>query len=265
MGRPSEGNLNKLLLETCEAYYWIGYLMADGSFDFDRNKIKLVQAGKNKEQVRQFANFIKCRNVHSYRVKTAFGSISDVLEVGAANEKMFPKIVKKFGIKPFKTTHPCNLSWINKVSDRFFISFFIGFVDGDGCISYQTRRKDCSIHIKIHSSWKKNLQKISNRLCKIIQVRPNKILDREYAVIVFSNSIILKYLKNHITKSHLPVLERKWNKIDVNFISRQELGKQRIIKAKEMMRQGISKKEMALRLKISLPGIYQILWRLKHG
>lgn len=256
--------MEKLLLETCEAYYWIGYLMADGSFLFDKNKIKLTQSGENQNQVRRFASFVGCRNMHGYEIKTPYGS-SDVLEVGVADEEVFPRLIRKFGIKPFKTTHPCNLSWISRVPDKFFLSFFIGFVDGDGCISHQTNRKDCSIHIKIHASWKSNLQKISNQMCKIARTKPNKILDHEYAVIVFSNSVLLKVLKRHIKKFLLPVLEKKWGKIDINFVSRQELGQQRIVQVKKMIQQGMSKKDMASQLKISLPGIYKIFEGLKRG
>jgi len=53
--------LERLLENTPEAYYWIGFLMADGNFDIHGyvNRLTLFLSEKDKEHIQKFSQFIE--------------------------------------------------------------------------------------------------------------------------------------------------------------------------------------------------------------
>lgn len=117
----------------------------------------------------------------------------------------------KFNITNNKTYQPCDLSDINDVD--LFLSFLIGFIDGDGCIKKQYKRNDSLITIKLHSSWLHNLYFIKNKLCNIFNITMSdpKINSYGYARLNICNSIILKNIKKFAIINNLPILTRKWD------------------------------------------------------
>ena len=49
-----------------------------------------------------------------------------------------------------------------------------------------------------------------------------KIDNSGYARIIFSNSVIIKYLKRFAIMYKLPVLQRKWDRVDLNYVGKLE-------------------------------------------
>jgi DNA-directed RNA polymerase specialized sigma subunit len=72
--------------------------------------------------------------------------------------------------------------------------------------------------------------------------------------------LILKYLKKKIINLGLPVLNRKWDKINILTVSLQERSKQRI-KEVELMLPTTKNKEIAKNLGISSAAVSQIVKR----
>jgi len=72
--------------------------------------------------------------------------------------------------------------------------------------------------------------------------------------------LILKYLKKKIINLGLPVLNRKWDKINILTVSLQERSKQRI-KEVELMFPTTKNKEIAKNLGISSAAVSQIVKR----
>jgi hypothetical protein len=232
-----KNNVSILLEDTPETYYWIGFLLADGYFS--ENRIKLKLAEKDKEHVLKFAKFIKFS-----------GNRTDKQEVSAMDNFIVPKIREKFDIKNRKTYEPCKIDWIK--DENLFLSLTIGFIDGDGSVRQQTGRKDCLLTIKCHSSWKDNLQLFSDKICSYLKIKSNQTrIDKcGYALVNFSNSIILKFLKRKALELELPILERKWNKINLDHISRSENHPIFVKKIKTMVDKGMRNCEIAKILKV---------------
>ena len=209
-----ETNVEKLLEETPESYYWMGFLMADGHFT--KKRITVGLSIKDVEHIKKFAKFISAD--YSENRSGSYGKC----HVGAANSDVIPLLRKKFGICNNKTHSPCD--WTKIKNKDLLLSLIIGFIDGDGSIRKQSGRQDCQMTIKCYHSWLFNLQFISNTICKCCNLKPNiaKINKYGYAEVNFANSIILKFLKAKGKELNLPVLKRKWNRIDENYVSKFE-------------------------------------------
>lgn len=210
VNESKKSDLSILLERTPKTYYWIGFLMADGHFTEKRIVLKLAK--KDKKHLLKFGNFIKCKiklkKTRKNKKLIAYG-------ISAMDYKIVPLIRKRFSIVNNKTYNPCNISSIR--NNDLFLSLFIGFFDGDGSVCQPSERIYYSLRIKCHSSWFDNLQLFSNRICKLVNISPNKsrINKQGYVEIAWSKSSLLIYLKNKIKELNLPVLQRKWGKINL--------------------------------------------------
>ena len=245
-----KSNLSKLLQDNYLSYYWLGFLMADGHFAAKRLKLDL--STKDMNHLKKFADFIECPNfsIDKWGKKCA---------VAAMDRVNIPLIKEKFAISNNKTYFPCN---IKKIENKdWFISWIIGFIDGDGCIKKQTGRKDCAIAIKCHSSWLENLQLISDRLCLYCgTLKPNKAIinRRGYARINFTNYLIVNFLKNKTKEFELPVLSRKWDLIDLALKNRNAISKENRENVERLYEKNVSTKEICKLLGLKEGCVYQI-------
>ena len=130
--------------------------------------------------------------------------------------KIVKEIKDKFNISNKKTYYPPkNLTSIS--NKDLLIALIIGFIDGDGCIA--KKNKAFSLTVKCHSSWLDILQ----FFVKEISVESNaKINAAGYAYFSITNVLALQELKEKAIKLELPILERKWDKIDLNYIKNEE-------------------------------------------
>ena len=231
-------DLSPLLNETPEAYYWIGFLLADGSFIDGRIKFHLKLGDSS--QVEKFAKFINWVGNFDDRGELGIG-------VAAKHTSIVNALVKKFDIKEKKTYNPPE-TILNH--DKNLLKYLIGgFIDGDGNISRQTGRNDSFIRIKLHSSW----EKILKEFCEIIGYDKShvKINNNGYAELVISDSRVISKLKKTLVDGNVPLLERKWSIIDDNFISRYEKSKVTREKVIELLCEGMRNCEISRELLIS--------------
>ena len=107
------------------------------------------------------------------------------------------------------------------------MSLFIGFIDGDGCIRNQTSRNDFLLTIHVHKNWYNNILFMENFIYNFFKIPKNKQLTKigndGYARVIITNNFIIKQLKIKTIELNLPVLSRKWAKIDENKLSKPEI------------------------------------------
>lgn len=118
----------------------MGFLLADGNFC--DNKVRLTLAIKDKDHLYAFAKYI------NYNSPITESDINVIL--ASKNVEIVPKICEKFDIKSNKTYFPPKT--ITSFSEDLQYCLLAGFIDGDGCISYQSGRTDFILRIKNHSS-----------------------------------------------------------------------------------------------------------------
>ena len=241
----------KIINESLESYYWIGFLMADGNID-SFGGIKLQLSVTEIEHLKKYTEYLGIKDIKIWkngkfsRCYTRFN-----------NKKVSKILQEKFKLIPRKTYNPPDLSYLE--GDKF-IAFLIGFIDGDGTIHLSNKNtNNASIRIKLHASWINNLNIFRNKLVIITGINNKKAYlkyEKEYrdsmkqngyeaSILYISQFMICKFLKKKAIEWQLPFLMRKWNKIQENLINRIErcdLNKKQILKAYQ---NGLKSKEIS--------------------
>lgn len=204
--------------ESLEAYYWLGFLFADGHFSENR-RIELGLSYNDIEHLQKFKAFTKSNNNIKVETIINYGEehrhctfqINDALHI--------KNLCNKFKISNNKTINPPILR-TNDMSDDQFLALAIGFMDGDGCVKTSQQGKEIArytITLKIHENWLDNLQFIEKEIYRIVNIPlkelRSKIAGEGYAVLNLSKRQILEHLKDFMEQHNLPILERKWGKI----------------------------------------------------
>lgn len=204
-------SMKNLLIDNCESFYWIGFLLADGHFNNNICRIRLTLSNIDVDHIIKFSKFIECDNIN---INDKYCSIS------FQNTNQFNTITEKFNINNRKTYNPVDFELFKKFEKTHVFSIIVGFIDGDGSIQNHRHRNDCSLSIHLHSSWLKNLIYIEDFIYEYFNIEKNKTLSKigndGYSRLVLSNNNILNEMKKECVKLNLPVLERKWNKINEN-------------------------------------------------
>ena len=212
-----------LLKNTPISYYWIGFLMADGSFT--NNRVSLGMSLIDMKQLLKYKDFIKSINkIHAmphnyYQVRS-----TDITNV--------QKIKNKFGITNRKTYEPCP---INQILDKeLLFSLIVGIIDGDGSISKKKNCNSYTLSITLHPSWLDNLNFIKNFLYSYFEEecrskpafkrkrhihlpQDNKNIKKEYelAEMYIGYRPLLYKMQKKAINLEIPFMERKLGKINV--------------------------------------------------
>ena len=247
--------IDKLLDDTPETYYWIGYLLADGHFYTD--KIKFTQNGADKLSVEKFRNYIG----GSCEVK--YDNKLDSTTFSVMSKDIVPQIMRKFDIKSNKTYNPpCNEIFENMNID-LLAYLFIGFVDGDGHIANLHNRPDYNLRIKVHSSWKDILNIFSERLFSLSGYV--KINNRGYADFTIGDSQILKQFKRkYFENISFEPLHRKWDVIDLNYVGKYEQAKITLEQVKELYKKNYTVKQICKELNLKEGLVYKDIKKIQN-
>jgi hypothetical protein len=229
-----KSNLNNLLQDSLEAFYWIGFLFADGCIDFKRNSISIKLSIKDQKHLQKYSTFIESTNkiYQSVSICTAPEASKNCLTkqvcVSSTDKSIVPKIIDKFSFKQKKSYNPPLVKLFKKFPTELLVSFIIGFIDGDGTVESPYYRLLPSgnkqitsprIGVECHHSWKEFFDFMIEVLDLVTKEKLPKAYTRQregkqdLAVIRFNRKSTLTYLKNFIEKNKLPVLERKWDKV----------------------------------------------------
>ena len=247
--------LVKLLEDTPEAYYWIGYLLADGHFYTDR--IKFTQNGIDKISVENFKKYIEgtCDVKYDNKIDQASFSVMSV--------DVVPEIMKKFDIKSDKTYNPPSKEIFENMDIDLLAYLFIGFVDGDGNVT-KINNSNCRLRIKVHSSWINILNILSERLFNTKKY--SKINNQGYAQFVIGSYPILRdFKKKYFENIHFEPIHRKWDKIDSNFISNNEESKNKEEQIKELYITNYSVKDICKILNLKEGVVYKKIKKIKEN
>jgi hypothetical protein len=255
---------SKLLKEELTAYYWVGFILGDGSIGKNRKRISIVLSDKDKDHLFELENYLlKQDKENNAKVEKGRCSLS------FQDSKIVPKVSDKFDIKPNKTKNPPDFNFYSQLCDEAFLSCFIGLVDADGSIKTSSveTRDDFSLLITLHGSWYQFLQGVADRLMDIFSWIDFKCsplyTDGGHAKLNLSNSYILKKIKKFANNRDLPVMKRKWNRVNLDYKSKYETARESEKMVRFFDNSGMTNKEISEKTGLSLTGIYQIKCRIK--
>jgi len=210
-------DLSALLEDNYLSYYWIGFILADGSIS-KKNELKISVSLKDENHLKKLQEFLKIKEIHYLKTTNGYNYVS----IHGLDTEVMKEFCKKFSTGNNKTYNPANINWIT--DEKLMLSLIAGFIDGDGCIDNQFGRPDFKLRIKCHNSWLPVLVEFikfiyMNEAFEPVQPKINK---SGYAELTVTNTVILKNLKKKILNLKLPIMNRKWEIIDLNYISRNE-------------------------------------------
>ena len=104
------------------------------------------------------------------------------------------------------------------------------------------------MRIKQHNSWLPILSEIGKFLGRESSVKINK---DGYAELYVTGYPLIRDLKKRLMGYNLPLLARKWDKIDLDFKTKYEKKAETYSKIEELLRQGIKQAKIAKMVGIS--------------
>lgn len=211
-------------MKDLEYYYWVGFFAADGTFrkQGKRLLLKLTVAKQDESHLELMKKYFGANNCWGVSYYKKYSQLIYHYNDGVEC------IRQTFDLKERKTYNPPDLKIFDQMSEEQFLSFFIGYTDGDGCIQFtggkNSGRKDVQIGFHVHRTWNDVMNKMRIRLEEItgVKISPSKIGKDGYARFNIGNTIVIRYLKNIVLQHRHPYLTRTWNKIDENRLSKYE-------------------------------------------
>lgn len=197
-----ENSLDKLISEkSLETFYWIGFILADGSFYNNRFEFGLKE--DDNDILRAFADYIEFKGNIKHRNSTKSNRIQ------FNNKPSIENFMKEYGFNYNKTYNPCSFESFKNYSKEQITSLLIGIIDGDGNIQENGSTYANAITITAHKLWKSFYEDLLN----FLEI-PLHISERED-----NNSITIrickrKYciaLKQFIINNNLFYFSRKWD------------------------------------------------------
>lgn len=194
-------NFDKMLINSKEAFYWSGFIFADGSISKDYSSFNMRLGKQDYEHVNRFRRFIE------YTGKQKGLDIS-------INHSSIKSFSDKFGIVPDKSHSCLDYSFYKNLPYDLWISWFIGYTDGDGSI---TSRKDRPGLVTIRYVAHQSNFSFHEELLRDIKHR----IDDCNSTIKYKEETIIRWFiskrsicRELATKAkELPSLRRKWDKI----------------------------------------------------
>lgn len=207
-----KGTLQPLLEDSPEAWYWIGFIAADGWISKD-GQVVVTISEKDKNHLKKFAKFLQTEVGDGGTSKGKWGKFK-MVRVAVQDHVLGQKIKEKYGFKPQKTSNPPNLSWIN--SEDKFLAFWAGFIDGDG--SFVARKEGgCDLKIECHLAWFDLIREFEHQIFKILQVHKERVYTRVspkgYSYLAFGKAEVLRLFRARLVALKVPLLGRKWNRV----------------------------------------------------
>lgn len=201
--RHRKGDMTPLLNDTAEAWYWLGFILADGHINND-GQLVVALSIKDKEHLDKLASFLKTETKIPYpHGKSVRVTTMDKLVSAAIKNKL------GLGCKA-KTYNPPNISALNLLTENQLEALFLGFFDGDGSIGRTgSQRKDETPNrgtgkIQCHGTWLGVFQFFETKNLTV----NSRTDSRGYAL----TSISVKTLQFLLEKYRdcVPLLQRKW-------------------------------------------------------
>ena len=245
-----ESKLEKLVNGSNESMYWVGFILADGHIS-NIYRLAITLANKDTEHLRKFSNYVNTplkTNKHKQAV------------VAVMDKNNIKKLVDMFDINSDKTYSPPKAEVLLQFNKEQLLSLLVGFIDGDGSIRNLHNRPDFSLRIKCHKAWEYFL----TSLFFILEINISiKINNQGYLEIVTGNSILLKRIKREVLALRVPFMERKWDIINFEFVSKQEFAEIKRCIVKTEVKIGTADEDIAKILGITNMGLYHLKRTIK--
>jgi len=232
-------SLKKFLYFDNISCYWLGFILADGHI----SKVKNIQINlsiKDKEHIYKLEKYIG----HKIKILEDDKKIRTTIQ----DRPTINEISKVFNWKTNKTKIPPIIPEFIK-GDKLF-SLIIGFIDGDGSI-----KKNGNLFVKCDHSWNDILKEFYFEL--VGEYKDFNFID-DCSIFYILKWEILKNIKQKTIDLNLPTMNRKWDRINLDKITKNENNNIKKNKILELLKQNINIKEIVNETEFSQSFVYKI-------
>lgn len=222
--------MRRLLENSTESFYWLGFIFADGWFDFKKNTIGVMLSENDREHLNKLCNFLDS-SVYEEETNGEYGRFKMVKTLKRDSE-VFSLITERYGIIPQKTYNPptCLISELDNLPNDLFLSFVVGFFDGDGSVVSVPTQNSLTMRFQNHVRWKFLLDYFETRTYAIFKYKKFVPLVKtttthngnKTATLTFARFALINDFSTKIKALNLPVLTRKWDKVNTFLEARQQ-------------------------------------------
>lgn len=205
LSRPNirKAKLKKLIDNSIHNAYWWGFIMSDGYLS-DRGDLVVCLSTIDKTHLLSLSNYIGYNvNILDTGDNMSRWSVMDKINCSFLRDKL--QITEKKTYNP-----PLDHSFLSTPEER--LAFFIGFVDGDGSITYKNGSFK-SIRIVIHGNWCDWWSDFTTQLTldyPEFKFNVNNTNARGNTSVYIGTKKTKETLDNFIKENKLTTLERKW-------------------------------------------------------
>lgn len=189
--------------------YWAGFIAADGWIKSDCNCLGIKLAEKDIKHLEKFKFNIQTESPIRKKISTINEKKFEQVQIDIYSRYIIKDLYKNFNITPNKTFTllPPNIKNFNHK-----ISYIVGLIDGDGCISKKTNTDQIRINLVGNKNiiiWSKQI------LTEWLNLRKSKLsLKNKIYNVNIGDTGSKKFIK-YIKKLNIPYMERKWERYEL--------------------------------------------------
>lgn len=196
--------LKKLIDKTVENAYWLGFIMADGHIT-DRGELKITLSSEDERHLVELANYLGY-DVHLHKQPCV--NLTDFHVMDRINGLRLKQTLQIDNKKTYNP--PKNFDFLTTPDEK--LAFFIGFVDGDGNLTYLNETFK-SIRIVVHGNWYDWWKSFCDDLSihyPNLRFTVNNTNQRHNTTVYVGTKETRRFLLEFINKHNLKILKRKW-------------------------------------------------------
>ena len=192
-----------------EVAYWIGFIAADGTIV--NNTLSFMLSKRDEEMLLKFLKFCKSDYKIHYNTSYYIGKDEVKHEFDAVNLKITSDIIvqdlSKYGVVPNKKN--LEIPFIEFIPDKYKLDFIVGYFDGDGSVTNNTKRQVITIATNYANS---------SQIIDVLQyynIHCNEQYRGNICVIYISNKANFNKFKEIYKNRDYSVMQRKLNKFNI--------------------------------------------------
>ncbi len=206
--RKRKGSLSFLDVLDDSSCYWWGFIMADGHLS-EKGELTISLSSKDTSHLEKLATHLNTKVTLRKYINSYSEQQSESCTLKIQDKIFGEKWLSILNIDSPKTYTPPDLSVFLTLQN--FIYFFIGFIDGDGCI-WKSKGWP-NMRIECHENWLNTFDVFAIKLKEFYDIDCKVFKNtRGTANLTINTKKDLKILKSYINNTEF--LERKWSKLN---------------------------------------------------
>lgn len=149
-------NINKIIEDSPDKYYWLGFISGDGSVGRKEKRLRIEVKNIDRDLLIKFLDFIESNAIIYDRVNNKGCSCCSI----TINSSELLRYLEKYNIHPNKT-YDFEIP-LDNIPEEYLWDYIRGLMDADGCIYTRDGRRNYSCTISFVAKNKKCIEQMKD-------------------------------------------------------------------------------------------------------